>query len=151
MKESEIVKAIAVANKACGGVEIDCDVMRIFVNKLERRTSSEILRALDKCIDEVKGQLAVRDIIQRIKIEDGRPGPDEAWAMVPKDENSTAVWTDEMAIAWRACQSLLPNQIAARMAFLESYRSTLVARVVLTSRSSGVQALDTTRISVNGL
>lgn len=61
------------------------------------------------------------EIVQRM---DGRPEPDEAWAMCPKGEAETVVWTDEMIVANRAAWPLLEDgdRIAARKAFLDVYR-----------------------------
>jgi hypothetical protein len=123
MKKVDIIKAVAVANKACGGGIIANEVMEIYVKKLEPYHSQAVLNALDLCVEEIKGVIAIRDIIQRIKIEDGRPGPEEAWSMVPKSDNETVVWSEEMSSAWGIARSLLPDKVAARMAFIESYRS----------------------------
>jgi hypothetical protein len=62
-------------------------------------------------------------IAKRCKMLDGRPGPEEAWAMLPTDENQSASWTDEMAQAWGAALPLIQDgdRIAARMAFKEVY------------------------------
>lgn len=51
------------------------------------------------------------------------PTADEAWARIPRDEGSTVVWTEEMAIAMSSAQPLLDegDQIAARMAFKAHY------------------------------
>jgi hypothetical protein len=55
--------------------------------------------------------------------EDGRPGVEAAWAMCPKTEDQSVVWTDEMAVAFGACRSLLRDgdEIGARMVFKEQY------------------------------
>jgi hypothetical protein len=54
---------------------------------------------------------------------DGRPGANEAWAMIPQDEAGSVVWTDEMAAAFGIAADLLAagQTIAARSAFIESY------------------------------
>src|SRR5580698_52249 len=57
---------------------------------------------------------------------DGRPGPEEAWAKMPKGkrmEDDSIVWCEEEQIAYGACRSLLVggDQIGARMAFKERY------------------------------
>jgi len=57
---------------------------------------------------------------------DGRPGPEEAWAKMPKGERIEAdsvVWCEEERMAYSACRSLLADgdQIGARMAFKERY------------------------------
>lgn len=59
---------------------------------------------------------------------DGRPGPEEAWARMPKGERmelDTVVWCEEERDAYEACRPLLANDdvIAARMCFLEKYRA----------------------------
>lgn len=57
--------------------------------------------------------------------DDGRPGPEEAWAMAisASDERETVVWTDEMAAAWATASSILEarDEVGARMAFKEAY------------------------------
>jgi hypothetical protein len=54
---------------------------------------------------------------------DGRPGVEEAWSMMPRDEYTSVVMTNEMAEAMATAQSLLNegDKIAARMAFKEAY------------------------------
>lgn len=44
--------------------------------------------------------------------------------MMPRDENQTVVWTEEMALAMRCAQPLLDagDQVAARMAFRDAYQ-----------------------------
>lgn len=76
--------------------------------------------------DAIAGKFAPKpaDLIGRLQALDGRPGPEEAWSMIPRDEASSVVWTEEMAQAWGTAQPLLNegDQVAARMAFLERYR-----------------------------
>ena len=76
--------------------------------------------------DPVAGKFQPKpaDIIGRLQVMDGRPGPEEAWAMMPRDEDTTVVWTQEMASAWGVALPLLNerDQVAARMAFTEQYR-----------------------------
>jgi hypothetical protein len=59
-------------------------------------------------------------------LSDGRPGPEEAWARMPKGERieeDSVVWCEEERIAYGACRSLLleGDLIGARMAFKERY------------------------------
>ncbi len=61
---------------------------------------------------------------------DGRPGPEEAWARMPKGERmeeDSIIWCDEERAAYAACRSLLVqgDQIGARMAFKERYEREL--------------------------
>lgn len=68
--------------------------------------------------------------------DDGRPGPDEAWAIAVAgvDESATIVWTDEIAEAWGAARPImaLGDEVGARMAFLEVY-----ARLLRAARDAG--------------
>jgi hypothetical protein len=66
---------------------------------------------------------------------DGRPGADEAWAMIPMDEYTSAVMTQEMADALHIAQPLIDagDKIAARMAFKEAY-----ARIVDANKRNGI-------------
>ena len=63
--------------------------------------------------------------IQGIVADDARPGVEEAWAVVFRatDENSTIVWTAEMAEAFGIARPLVlaGDEVAARMAFKEAY------------------------------
>lgn len=63
---------------------------------------------------------------------DGRPGPEEAWARMPKGEHmedDSIVWCEEERVAYAACRSLLleGDLIGARMAFKERYERELAA------------------------
>jgi hypothetical protein len=68
-------------------------------------------------------------IAKRCKVMDGRPGPEEAWAMLPTDESQSTAWTDEMAQAWGIALPLIEDgdRIAARMAFKETYAKLVTA------------------------
>ena len=63
--------------------------------------------------------------IDRAIADDGRPGPQEAWALAMRstDEGDTIVWTDEIAEAFGNCSPILNagDEVGARMAFLEVY------------------------------
>lgn len=66
---------------------------------------------------------------------DGRPGPDEAWAIALRasDEAATVVWTAEISRAWGVCKPVLDggDQVGARMAFRDAYN-----RIVQEARAS---------------
>lgn len=63
--------------------------------------------------------------IEGLAADDGRPGPEEAWACALRssDESKTVVWTAEMAQAWAIASPVFNSgdEIGARMAFKESY------------------------------
>lgn len=64
----------------------------------------------------------------------GRPGVEEAWAMIPHDEESSVVWTEEMREAFNVARPKLleGDPIAARMTFKEVY-----PKLVATAREKG--------------
>lgn len=89
--------------------------------------------------DPERGQYPPKpaDVIARMRPDpkaDGRPGAEEAWAMMPRDEETTAVITVEMATAMGPALALLAegDAVAARMAFREVYQ-----REVEASRQAG--------------
>lgn len=81
--------------------------------------------ALKSCRFEVKGKLAMADILQRVQSSDGRPGKDEAWAiaMTTNDEFETVVLTQEIQLALAAAKPVLDagDKVGARMAFISAY------------------------------
>lgn len=96
---------------------------RVLAEDLARYPEPQVLHALSRCRRELRSGLTLADILARL--DDGRPGPEEAWAMIPRDEATSVVWTSEMAQAWGAAAPLLAegDGVAARMTFLERYRS----------------------------
>jgi len=70
------------------------------------------------------------DVIGKMQSQDGHPGPDEAFSMLPRTELETAVLTEQIMTAWRAIGDMLErDEVAARMAFRETYgRELRVAR-----------------------
>lgn len=88
--------------------------------------------------DPVRGKFAPTpaDLIAQIDagVPDGRPGADEAWAMMPMGEEQTVVWTSEMAEAFGICAPLVKagDKVGARMAFREAYE-----RIVALAKREG--------------
>jgi hypothetical protein len=125
MASEALVKALMVTTELLG-TELSADAARVMVNDLERYPEHQVMGALARCRRELKGRLTVAEVISRL--EDGRPGAEEAWAMIPKSEADSVVWSDEMAHAWSIAAPLIEDDpIAARMAFKESYTG-IVAR-----------------------
>lgn len=120
MPSRQLLEAVAVTAELCGRVFSE-PAARVFVNDLSGFPEPAVMKALARCRKEVRGVLTVADVISRV--DDGRPGPEEAWAMLPRDEGATVVWTEEMVAAWAVAAPLLNagDEIAARMAFKEAY------------------------------
>lgn len=132
MPSTELIQAVAVTAELCGRVFSE-GAARMFVQDLAAFPEAAVMKALARCRREVKGVLTTQDVISRI--DDGRPGVEEAWAAMPFDEMKTVVWTDEMARAYGVARGLLADgeRVAARMAFKEAY-----TRMVGEARDAGI-------------
>jgi len=122
---TEVLKALAVTCELTG-TQLSQDAVRIMARDLGAYPEAMVLGALDRCRKELRFRLTVADVISRL--DDGRPGPEEAWAMIRpalEDESVTIVWTDEMARGSAAARGLVlaGDPVAGRMAFLESYKN----------------------------
>lgn len=120
MPSSQVIEAIAVTAELCGRTFSPAAAM-VFAGDLEGFPDSAIVAALTRCRKEVKGFLTIADVVSRI--DDGRPGAEQAWAMIPQDDTTSVVWSQEMASAFGVAQPLLEmgDKIGARMAFKEAY------------------------------
>ena len=88
--DEDVLAAIAVCAELTGTV-LSKPAARIFAQDLSTQPKPAVLRALERCRRELRGRLTLSDVLDRIAMEDGRPGADEAWAMCPMDEATTAV------------------------------------------------------------
>ncbi len=104
---------------------------QLFLHDLSEFPSGVVISALEKCRRDLRYFPTLAEVLERI--DDGHPGIEEAWAMIPKDEAGSVVWTEEMASAFGiACSLLDADEIGARMAFREVYRKN-----VAESRAAG--------------
>jgi hypothetical protein len=121
MVSSHLLMAIAATAELCGKVYTPA-AARMLAEDLDGYDEHAVLMALTRCRKELDGRpFNVAAVIARI--DDGRPGVEEAWAMLPVSESATVVWTDEMRAAWAVALPLLEDgeRISARMAFKEHY------------------------------
>lgn len=120
-----VLQAIAVTCELTG-TQISETAARVFADDLAKYPEEQVLASLSRCRREVRSRLTLADVIGRL--DDGRPTPEQAWAMVPRDEATTVVMTEDMVQAWGTCKPLLDegDQVAARMAFLEHYRALVI-------------------------
>lgn len=116
-----LLKAIAVTAELTQ-TALSIDAARVMASDLSQYDEPQVMKALEKCRKGLKSKLTVEAVISRI--DDGRPGPEEAWAMIPKSEFSSVVWTAEMAEAFGICYKLIEegDTVQARMAFIEAYK-----------------------------
>lgn len=124
-----VLQALAVTAELTG-TQLSEAAARVFAADLAQYPEQQVLAALTRCRREVKGRLTPGDVIGRL--DDGRPTPDEAWAMLPQDEMQTVVMTQDMAEAWGIARQA-DDRVGARMAFLTAYR-----RIVQQARDAHV-------------
>lgn len=121
MISQSIVQALAVTAEAMGQT-LSEGAITMMAMDLDAYPESTVLNALAKCRRECHGKLTLASILDYVHDQDGRPGPEEAWAMLPRSELETVVWTDEMSQAWGTVEKLMTDEISARMAFKEAYQ-----------------------------
>jgi hypothetical protein len=118
-----VLQALAVAAELTG-TQLSAGAARVMAQDLAAYPEDQVLGALDRCRKELRGRLTLADILTRL--DDGRPGPEEAWALISPwmlDIGATTVATDEMRVASGVAQGMIEeDRVGARMAFLESYR-----------------------------
>lgn len=119
---TDIAKAVAVTAEVLG-TELSEAAAYVMVQDLACYPAGAVLDSLERCRRELTGRLTLPAIIQRI--DDGHPGPEEAWSLCPRSEAETAVWTDQVCDAFGVARPLLDagDKVGARMAFLERYRA----------------------------
>jgi len=120
------------------GQQISPIALSVMADDLKDYDVELVLRALAQVRRENKGRLSIASIIEKIELlnPDGRPSPNEAWAMIPHDESASVVMTEEMAKAMGIALPLLieGDKIGARMAFIEAYK-----RIVESNKQNGVK------------
>jgi hypothetical protein len=120
MADIKLIQALAATAELCG-TKLSEAAAELMLSDLSDYDEHAVMVALSKCRRELKGRLTLAEIISRI--DDGRPGAEEAWAVLPFDEATSVVWTKEMSDAFWIAQPLIDSgeKIAARMAFKEAY------------------------------
>ena len=131
---AELIKEIAVAFELIGGVNLSEQAMDSIIDTLDIFPPKKVRSAIAKCYREVRGRLYPADIVSRIMMDDGRPSADEAWAMLPRSESESVVWSDEMAEAYGVVTSIIyTDQFSARKSFVAAYQ-----RIVDKNRDYGI-------------
>lgn len=103
----------------------------LFFRALARHSIAEVRAAFDAHVaDPARGKFVPvpADVLHQIaerRADDGRLGPDEAWALAVRanDEDQTVVWTEEVSRAYGTALPILSSgdKVGARKAFLEAY------------------------------
>jgi len=127
-RTTELVQALAVTAEITGSNLSDA-AATVMARDLMAYPHGQILAALSRCRRELRTRLTPAEVLARI--DDGRPGPQEAWAMIPQNEADSVVWSEEMAQAWGKTRHT-DNKAAQKAAFCEVY-----ARLVSDARAAG--------------
>ncbi len=116
-------------------VDISVSSMRRWWSALKAFSLDDVIVAFDLHAKRDRFSPKPVDIINILSSGDGRPEPEEAWALAMRvtDEDDTVVWTQEMAGAWAIAQPIMDagDKIGARMAFRQHYE-----RLLRTSREA---------------
>lgn len=122
------LKALAVVAELTG-TELSAGALRVMESDLSAYPDATVMAALELCRREITGRLTLPAILERVERMDGRPGPEEAWALALQaaDESETVVWTEETAAAFAHAMPLLEarDKVGARMAFKEAYEKSV--------------------------
>lgn len=134
---SRVLSALRATMELCNGGTLPSDeAMNLLELKLGQYPERSVLAALDRCLTEVTGRLSLAHIVERIEEAraDGWPGANEAWAAVgDRGEADTIVCVGEAFVALETARALLDSDaVAARMAFMESYK-----RLVAQAKAEG--------------
>jgi hypothetical protein len=120
-----LTEAIALTAEVCGR-PLSPAAAAMLAHDMAGFDQTDILAALARCRMELQGPLKTADILARI--DDGRPGADEAWRLLPRTELASVVWTDEMARAWGIALPRLSegDMDGARKVFCEAYANAVL-------------------------
>lgn len=135
MATLELIKAVAATAELCGA-KLSEAAAEMLVRDLSAYPEQQVLVALTR-VRKAGKRFSIGAVIEAIDQRDGRPGADEAWAMLPRTEDDTAVMTPEMHRALGVAQALLDDgdRFGARRAFVEAYE-----RIVEEARERGEPA-----------
>ena len=119
------------------GYQLSPIALAMMAKDLQEYQENIVIEALSK-VRKASSRFSLEAIIKQIELlqPDGRLGADEAWALYPHDEATSAVITDEMAEAMKVAYPLLQegDKIAARMSFKEAYN-----RITTQNKINGIQ------------
>lgn len=117
---NEIIKMLAATYAVIGQEASDLQIQTV-ASDLQPYSVEAIAEALTRCRKELRGKMALADILERIPGE--HPGVEESWGVMHKALNNESVSlcaTQPMLTAYGACVGL--DNVAARMTYKEAYQ-----------------------------
>ena len=109
---------------AKGNTQLTPIVMKIWLGHVREYTADQVLDAVMKYTSKQFAKtLDIADFLTCLPGRMKRLSADEAWALAMQamNEDDTVVWTNEIARAWGVCREVMPDKVAARMAFRDAY------------------------------
>lgn len=136
---NELVQAVALLRAEFDDMQVFDEVrLGMWWKALQHFPDGLILRAAERHLTTSQFKPKLADIVQgcAAQLDGNWLGADEAWALMPKSENDSAMLTDEIAQAIAAATPLLEgrDKVAARMAFKDAYNR-LVEKAKIEGRS----------------
>ena len=123
-QQEKLVLALMATAEVMGS-EIKPNVALVMVDDLSVYALGDVLQALTRVRRECSGKLTLKMILDILALLGGWLSANEAWAVaLPAiDEDSTVVWTPEIAKAFEVARPILEggDKIGARMAFIPAY------------------------------
>src|SRR5438874_9680179 len=97
--------------------------LQIYANDLSDLSEEQIMVACLRARRELKFFPKIAELRELVgatpgsQVDDGRPGAETAWAMCPKNDEDSVVWTEEMSEAFGIANGLLRDgdAVGARM------------------------------------
>lgn len=138
MTDAQVAKlALAIcATAEILGHALSAEAAELMAEDLSGYSAVVVADALRACRRELTGKLSLAAILQRVQRADGRPEPDEAWAIALQagDEQQTVVMTEEISQALAAARPVLSagDKIGGRRTFIVAYE-----RLLTSSRAAG--------------
>lgn len=123
--KSEFASILRLTFKIKGQIrELDDETIKFYWNVFKGFSLPAFRSAMERAATETQGRLEPAKIRQFLPCPLGHPTPEEAWNFAPKSESDSGYVTDQIMAALAAAQSSIDqgNLIAARMAFIESYK-----------------------------
>ena len=121
MASKELIQAVGATAELCGA-KLSEAAARMLIADLSAYPEPAVISALSRVRRKGK-RFSLGAIIEEIDSQDERPGADAAWAMLPRSEDQSVVWTREMALAHGIAAPLIEigDKFGAQRAFKEEY------------------------------
>ena len=114
---------------SAGGKPVAPEALDLWFRLLEHCSMPEVTQAITRHVRQSKFPPTPYDILEIVSERLAYPSPEEAWNRLPKNERDGGYVNQQMMDGLSACSDSLErgDMIAARMAFIESYKKSVSA------------------------